>query len=143
MDKKIINKFNGKYYFLSNFFTCNVRYEGVTYHSAECAFQAAKTEDKELRLEFAKMTSAVAKHRGRKVNLRNDWQYVKQNIMHDVLVAKFTQNPTLKTWLLNTGDAILIEGNTWGDTYWGYDTKLNEGENHLGKLLMQVREELK
>ena len=57
--------------------------------------------------------------------------------------AKFTQNPKLKEQLLSTGDAILIEGNTWNDRYWGVDASSGVGKNHLGKLLMKIRSELK
>ena len=66
---------------------------------------------------------------------------VKTNIMYDICLAKFTQNQDLKEKLLKTGNAILIEGNWWNDTYWGVCNGI--GENNLGKILMKIREELK
>lgn len=60
--------------------------------------------------------------------------------MKELIMIKF-QNPLLKEKLLNTGDALLIEGNTWRDYYWG-ECK-GKGENHLGKILMEVREIIK
>ena len=63
--------------------------------------------------------------------------------MEDIVRAKFTQNQELKQQLIGTGDAYLEEGNTWHDTCWGVDLKTGEGQNHLGKILMKVRQELK
>ena len=63
--------------------------------------------------------------------------------MEEIVRAKFTQNPKLKEQLLSTGDAILIERNTWNDRYWGVDIRSGVGKNHLGKILMKIRSELK
>ena len=67
--------------------------------------------------------------------------------MDEVLIAKFTQNPSLKEQLLDTGDVELIEGNTWHDNYWGNCTcsKCSGiiGRNQLGKTLMNIREEIR
>ena len=73
--------------------------------------------------------------------LRNDWEKVKDEIMYNICLCKFTQNEELKQKLLNTGNAELIEGYTWNDTYWGICR--GRGKNHLGKILMQIREELR
>ena len=62
--------------------------------------------------------------------------------MEEIVRAKFTQNPKLGEQLLSTGNADLIEGNTWNDRYWGVDVRSGAGENHLGKILMKVRSEL-
>ena len=61
--------------------------------------------------------------------------------MQEIVQAKFEQNPVLAKWLLNTGDAKLIEGNTWNDRYWGVCAGI--GQNKLGKILMKVRDNLK
>ena len=61
--------------------------------------------------------------------------------MEEIVRAKFGQNPVLADKLLATGDTLLIEGNTWGDKFWGVDTRVGQGENHLGKILMKVRAE--
>lgn len=63
--------------------------------------------------------------------------------MEEVVRAKFTQNEDLKALLLATGDSVLEEGNTWHDIFWGVETRTRKGENHLGRIMMQVREELR
>ena len=78
---------------------------------------------------------------GRKVHLRKDWESVKDQIMHDIIAAKFEQNPHLLTQLLATNNAALIEGNTWHDTYWGVDIHTGIGQNKLGKILMEIRKQ--
>ena len=80
---------------------------------------------------------------GRQVTLRTDWEQVKVSIMEKIVRAKFVQNPYLMKKLLDTGELLLIEGNTWKDTFWGVDINNGEGKNHLGKILMNVREELR
>lgn len=87
------------------------------------------------------LNPSQAKKLGRSVSLRPDWEDIKIDIMYNICKAKFTQNETLKTNLLKTGDATLIEGNTWGDKIWGQVNGV--GENNLGKILMRIREELK
>jgi predicted NAD-dependent protein-ADP-ribosyltransferase YbiA (DUF1768 family) len=76
---------------------------------------------------------------GQKVTLRKDWEGVKIQVMRDVLRLKFA-NPGLRDRLLETGDRELIEGNTWGDTFWGVCR--GSGKNWLGQLLMELRGEL-
>lgn len=137
----MINSFKGKYYFLSNFYTSKVTYDGVTYDNNESAFQSAKVTDKQERENFSKLDPLSAKRLGRRVLLRDDWEDVKYNIMYDICKAKFTQNKNLRKRLLDTGNAILEEGNTWGDKVWG--TVNGIGQNNLGKILMDIREELK
>ena len=63
--------------------------------------------------------------------------------MEEIVAAKFTQHPDLAEKLLETGSMILIEGNDWGDTYWGAATSTEQGENHLGKILMKIRGKLR
>ncbi len=62
--------------------------------------------------------------------------------MYDIVKCKFSMNDGLKEKLLATGNVILVEGNTWNDTYWGYDLNKKQGLNKLGNILMQVRYEL-
>lgn len=137
----MINNFRGKYYFLSNFYSSNVEYEGLTYLNNESAFQSAKLKEVKDREEFCSLDPSTAKRKGRHVKLRDDWEEVKYNIMHDIVYAKFSQNLDLKKKLLATEGEYLEEGNTWGDKIWG--TVNGIGENNLGKILMQVREELR
>ncbi len=82
-----------------------------------------------------------SKRAGRKIKLRSDWEEIKDGVMKLALILKFSQHPKLGIKLLATEDAYLIEGNDWGDKYWGQVD--GEGKNRLGELLMEVREFLK
>ena len=135
-----INLFKGEYAFLSNFHKCEVEFEGVTYPSVEHAFQAAKTLDYDERLKFTKGSPVTVKGMGRRLKLRSDWEDVKDDVMYACLKSKF-QNPEIRKKLLDTGDAVLIEGNNHGDRYWGMVN--GEGQNKLGQLLMQVRSDIR
>lgn len=135
---KEINEFRGEYRFLSNFWSCPVNYDGITYQNTEAAFQAQKCIDPADRARFAGLNPSEAKRLGRRVKLRSDWETVKDQIMCQVVQAKFTQNPDLMAKLKATGDAILIEGNTWGDRYWGVCR--GAGQNKLGRILMALRD---
>jgi ribA/ribD-fused uncharacterized protein len=136
----MINSFTGKYFFLSNFYERDVTYRGITYKNNEAAFQAQKTLDENVRKEFANLNPSEAKKKGRSIKLRKDWEDVKYEVMYHVCFEKFVQNPDLAKKLLATGNAHLEEGNTWGDKIWG--TVNGKGQNHLGKILMRIREEL-
>ena len=81
---------------------------------------------------------------GKTLDMRPDWDDVRLNIMYDIVLAKFAQNPHLAEKLLATGDAELEEGNTWNDRFWGVcPPGSGDGENHLGKTLMRIRAEFK
>lgn len=137
-----IEIFNGDYEFLSNFYPCKVTWEGIEYPSSEHAYVAAKTLDRYARAFISTIpTAAKVKAHGRKLELRPDWDLVKFDIMWDIVYEKFLQNPELKKKLLATGDAILEEGNWWGDKIWGISPAgSGVGENRLGIALMEVRE---
>ncbi len=138
----IINSFRGEYGFLSNFYDCKVYYNGMTFKSSEAAYQAMKCCSMKEAQSFQEHTASEAKYHGQLVKLRPDWEQVKLQIMEEIVRAKFVQNLHLAKKLVATGDAELIEGNTWGDTYWGVDTRRRKGENHLGIILMKFRSEL-
>ena len=133
----MIDKFDGNNSFLSNFYPCTVIYDGLTYSSSEAAYQAAKCANISMRAQFTTMNPSKAKRMGRNVILRDDWERVKLNIMKEILIIKFTTNPDLAEMLLATGEEQLVEGNTWNDHYWGICNGV--GQNHLGKLLEEVR----
>lgn len=140
-------KRNKDYGCFSNFHSCNVVYDGITYKNSEAAWQAQKTLDVSKRVEFSQLTGAQAKKLGRKTELRSDWEDVKYVLMIDVLRAKFFDNEDLKNILLSTGDAVLIEDTTgWHDNEWGNcncpKCQNIQGKNLLGKALMEVRHEL-
>lgn len=132
--------FFNDYRWLSNFWQCKITYEGLTYSSVENAYQAAKTVIQEERLPFLNVHAVRAKRLGKKLTLRPDWENVKLDVMLDLLRLKFAHEE-LKKKLLDTGEEYLEETNNWYDFYWGVCN--GNGENHLGRLLMQVREELK
>ena len=136
-----IDCFDGEFDFLSNFYESTIYHDGIKYPTVEHAFQAAKTMDLNERIKIANMnTPGKAKRAGRKVALRPDWEQVKFEVMKELITIKFL-NPDLKAKLLATKNAELVEGNTWNDTCWGVCKGI--GQNNLGKILMEVRENLK
>ena len=136
-----INEFRNDNYFLSNFYECPVTYDGLTYRNNESAFQAQKCINSKDREQFTTLNSSEAKKLGRRVVLRKDWENIKVQVMKEIVTAKFEQNEDLQQKLLDTGDAYLEEGNTWGDRVWG--TVNGAGANNLGKILMEVRENIR
>ncbi len=138
----MIDSFTGKHRFLSSFYLCSVTYTDVTYASAEHAYQTSKTLDAVARRRIrSARTPAQAKKFGQQATMRKDWEVLKLMVMRAIVSAKFEQNPELRRRLLATGDEQLVEGNWWNDTFWGVYN--GEGENHLGRILMEVREELR
>lgn len=136
----MINKFVGEYKFLSNMYPCIIEVEGQKYPSAEHAFQAMKSLNTNDRIAMSVCRSPEeAKQAGKLLNLRSDWEQVKVNLMYEILKKKFS-NPELAEKLRSTKNEELIEGNTWGDKFWG--VYKGQGENQLGKLLMKIREEI-
>ena len=136
-----IDSVRDEYFSLINFYAAPVFYDGLIYQNNEAAFQAQKCIEKKDRETFTTMNPSEAKHAGRKVDLRKDWEKVKVSLMAEIVRAKFEQNPELADKLLATGEAYLEEGNTWGDRIWG--TVNGQGANRLGIILMETREELK
>lgn len=135
---KVIRSFRGEYSFLSNFHPCSVKLDNLVFPSVEHAFQAAKTIDPSERVMIKNLkTPKGAKMKGKKVKLRNDWESVKVGIMTELVYKKFKNDQTLKQKLLETGTIKLVEGNNWGDRFWGETSK--GGRNILGKILMEVR----
>jgi len=134
----MIKGFNGEHSFLSNFYECKVEYNGITYNHSEGAFQAQKTLDENERLKFVDKTAGQTKRLGKKVQLRDDWEDKKIDIMHNVVFEKFSQNRSLCDKLIETGNQEIIEDNNWHDYFWGICN--GKGRNELGKILMTVRE---
>ena len=136
-----ITRFSGEYRWLSNFHYAEVFFEGRKYPSTEHAYQAAKTLDPEQRLMIKNCkTCGQAKRLGQDVTLRQDWESVKLDVMRAVVWYKFANHDDLKKLLLATGDEHLVEGNTWQDYFWGVCG--GRGQNHLGRILMDVRKQL-
>lgn len=143
-DSAPILYFDKKYRFLSNFGEGSVTYAGVTYVTNENFYQAMKTRDENLRREIASMSPGESKKAGRKLKIRDDWEWIKDAVMMFGLRVKF-RNCELMDKLTATGNRLLVEGNSWHDTYWGVcDGKCKTphapiGQNTLGRMLMSVR----
>lgn len=136
-----ITSFRGRWAKLGNYSPCIVFYEGHAYPSVEHAYQAQKTTNPLLQKAVREQpTPATAKRLARSFELRPDWDEVKIPIMRHLLREKFVQEPE-RSILLSTGNEELVEGNWWGDRFWG-QSPVGDGENWLGRLLMEVREEL-
>lgn len=137
-----IEEFRGRFRFLSNFHRCPIWIDGKEYQTAEHAFQSAKSiEDEDAEHIRNAFTPGEAKRRGRKVEIRADWEAVKLDIMKEIVRQKFYQSKGLSRLLIETGDLHLEEGNRWNDTFWGVNLRTKEGTNHLGRILMEVRNE--
>lgn len=135
-----IDKFYREYAFLSNFYQSPMEINGIIYPTNEHFFQATKmTNLNDHNVIVSCSSPGQAKRIARSLPKRPDWEKVRDNFMLFGLRMKF-QIPKLKEKLIETGDAELIEGNSWGDTYWGVCKGV--GQNRLGGLLMQVRGEL-
>lgn len=137
-----VKELRDEYWLLSNFADIPVYFNGILYRNSEAAFQSQKTFDMKLRLQFASVDPDTAKHMGRKLKIRPDWDTARLWIMRDIVAAKVQQNRRVKDVLLNI-DGTIEEGNTWHDKFWGVDLETGEGENHLGKILMEIRDEMK
>ena len=144
----MIKLFRGTYEYLSNFYDpCPVTYDGLTYRNSEAAYQAAKCADPERKREFCDISPQMAKRLGGHVQLREDWNRIRENVMREVIHAKFEQHPELADMLLSTGRQKLVEGNYWHDNFFGdcqclLCRKL-PGKNALGTILMEERQRLR
>ena len=136
-----IRQFQGEYRWLSNFWPVQVVYDMSAYPSVEHAYQAAKTLIAEERSRLFNVSAGQAKRIARTFTIRPDWVFIKRKVMLNLVRQKFG-HPQLAEKLSATGKTPLYEGNTWGDLYWGIDLKTGEGTNHLGKILMKVRQEI-
>ena len=138
-----ITQFTGCYRFLSNFYPSMVEgIDGNVYVTVEHAYQAAKCKHERDALKIRRTLSpGVAKRTVKRMTKKDHWLEDRLLVMGILLERKFGKIQHLKEKLLATGNAELIEGNHWGDRYWGVSG--GKGENHLGKILMMVREEIR
>ena len=141
-EKSSIGSFSGKNRWLSNFWPCEVYLDELKFRSVEAGYVAAKTTDLDVRKYVQSLdSSGKCKAFGKIMTLRSDWKEIRLSIMENLLRQKFSQGTDLAEKLLETYPKELIEGNTWNDTFWGVCN--NVGKNHLGKLLMKIRRELR
>jgi len=136
---KVIDRFRGEYGFLSNFHSCEILYKGVKFPTNEHAFQYHKTILPAEQYQMLALSNSPvdAKRAGKDLTLRDDWEEIKVRLMFEINYMKFTQHSGMKGSLLGTGFAQLIEGNPYGDTYWGVCN--GRGHNVHGLVLMTVR----
>lgn len=145
LDDNNIHGFFGEHRFLSNFHLMPsqqlIYHDNGVYQSTEAAYMASKTLDPKMRVQFENIEPKEAKKLGRVISLRPDWEEVKDQIMYEVNLIKYSVSEDLKSRLLATGDKHLEETNWWKDTYWGVCDGV--GRNQLGITLMRIRDELR
>lgn len=143
----VIDSFFGEYRFLSNFYPSPMVIDGVSFSCNEQWYVFNKCRDAADQKAVLKLNKPGAMKRfGSQQPVKHNWAEIKLDVMLRGLRAKFSQNADLRARLVRTGTRQLIEGNWWGDTFWGvnYNAErgpVGEGQNHLGRLLMQVRAE--
>ncbi len=143
----IIGKFTGEYRFLSNFYKAGIRFGRYTYPTAEHLYQYLKTTPGSNWESYFRMNEnpADAKKIGGSILIPPYWDRYRRCHMRMVLRLKF-EDKYLAKRLKSTGEATLVEGNTWHDNYWGNCTCAEctkiTGGNTLGKLLMELRANL-
>ncbi len=153
----MIDKFEGRWRFLSNFYPCKIEHKGITYPSVEHYYVAMKVTEMQLldgryytaadfREMIAKIPSpADIKKIGQRIKVRKDWDEKKLDFMNWAVKEKF-KDETLAEMMMLTDGYDLAEGNYWHDNFWGScicQKCRNSGQNNLGKILMKVREEIK
>ena len=152
MNTGVVPKFEGEYAFLSNFYVADFTWRNNVFASGEHAFQAAKAYHiadsyiGDMAGYFDSVvnapTPAKAKYAGRSVKIDvKSWDAQKVAYMREIVHAKFADVPGLAGKLINTGAMMLVEGNDWGDSFWGrckVDGKMI-GFNTLGTILMEER----
>jgi ribA/ribD-fused uncharacterized protein len=137
-------RLNEPYGEFSNFSPHPVELKGCVWPTSEHYFQAQKfagTMHEEAVRQAKSPMIAARMGRSRERPLRPDWESVKEDVMREALRAKFAQHPGLRSMLLGTGDAELIE-HTRNDRYWG-DGGDGTGRNRLGELLVEIRTHLR
>ena len=153
----MIQKFEGRYGFLSNFYPCEIEHQGIVYPSVEHFYVAMKCNGPQLingnqytPVDFREMIARIAypgmvKKIGQKMSIRKDWNEKKLDFMNWAIREKF-KIEILAEMLVETGDEELVEGNVWHDNFYGKCSCIkceNKGNNHLGRILMKVRDEVR
>ncbi len=163
-DEEVTKQYSGKaimmfrdceeyrYHFLSNMYPCKVILPAngdlpeMEFNSVEQAYMASKVTDVKVREHIAALSPKDANMFSRTDDfpLREDFtEEYKLEIMRNLVAQKFSdENPELNQKLINTDNSVLVEGNYWNDDYWGFDLKAGYGQNHLGRILMEVRKNI-
>jgi len=135
-------EFSDKYSFLSNTYSCKVHYDGEVFPCVETAYQYAKCAnecDHELFINRRGfwVQGYTAKDIGRKVQLREDWDQYRVDVMYQLLEDKFYHNEGLRQALCDTGDEYIAAE---GDEFWGVHN--GKGYNMFGKIIMEIRQNI-
>jgi len=141
----MIKEFQGEYRWLSNFAPVIIRIGNRNYPSVEHAYMAFKSNDSKWKDFCADKGNSPGRVKvaSRKIKLVEDWNdELRLRLMEDFLRIKFNQEP-YKSKLIDTGNQLIQEGNYWNDKFFGVCLKTGTGENHLGRLIMKIRAELR
>jgi len=142
-DDEVIGFYEREFYTFSNFSSFAIEWRGRLWMTSEHAYQAAKFDDSTIQEEIRNARSA---HDSKKLaekyqeKIRSNWSEVRLEIMEEILLVKLAQHPYVMKKLLQTGERMLVE-DSWRDAYWGWGPN-KDGENHLGRLWMKIRDEL-
>jgi hypothetical protein len=134
-----------EFYVLSNFSAFSVKIWGHRFPTSEHAYHWAKFLSPEAKEINWKILTAISAHEAFKIVqenkrfVRKDWDYVKEEIMEEILREKVKQHPYVLKKLIETGDRELIE-DSWRDDFWGWGENHN-GKNVLGKIWMKIRKD--
>lgn len=143
-NEKQIFFYEQEFYVFSNFSSFKLEWKGELWMTSEHAYHSEKFEDPKI---IEQLKVARSAHDAMKIayanrdKYRKDWNIVRLQVMKEILRAKVEQHPYVKKKLLESGNKELIE-NSWRDSYWGWGPN-KDGENQLGKLWMEIREEFK
>jgi ribA/ribD-fused uncharacterized protein len=139
----MIEQFKGEYRWLSNFAPVVIHIDGIDYPSVEHAYMSCKSDDDSWKAYCSDPdnSAGTVKVKSREIDLINGWHSKKLGVMEMCLRQKFSQEP-YRTRLIDTGDTYIQEGNYHGDKFYGVCLRTNEGLNHLGRLIMQIRNEI-
>ena len=153
----MITKFQGRWFFLSNFYPCEIEHKGIKYPSVEHYYVAMKVTEIQLLNgvhytagDFRELICKIklpadVKKIGQRLKVRKDWDEKRLGFMEYAIKEKF-KNDELANLLLQTGNMPIVEGNWWHDNFWGSCSCPkcgNNGDNNLGRLLMETREQLR
>lgn len=141
----VIDSFTGDFAFLDNCYPCEILFDGLKYPSAEHAYQAAKTDDPNRKLIIANLLDGQTARSYGKSHLRisSEFTYIRLSIMRRILEAKFFDNIDLAKMLIETMDSALLYPARGNDLFWGCRNKGLNGENQLGRLLMEIRSQMR
>lgn len=141
----IIDSFTGDFAFLDNCYPCEILFEGLKYPSAEHAYQASKTDDPNRRLIVANLLDGETARSYGKSNLRitSEFTSIRLSIMRRILEAKFFDNIHLAKMLIETMESTLLYPARGNDLFWGCRNLGRNGDNQLGRLLMEIRAQMR